>query len=189
MLPDVPGTNHAIHGPPRCVGMSLEVSLGQVAGGDAAIHVDVGHCSICPFLEGSGASCCADRIPAGGRYAVSVPVLWWGPAGGERRAGSGDQWLGLVDRTRDSSLPARLNVSLVLLRVLFGGLLGRLINLGPASVRICLGQLRRRLFLDRRFALVLDGAVHEVIAHLLRVPRRPVNLVRVFFQTATQCST
>ena len=52
VLPDVPGTNHAIHGPPRCVGMSLEVSLGQVAGGDAAIHADVGHCSICPFLEG-----------------------------------------------------------------------------------------------------------------------------------------
>ena len=51
-LPDVPGANHAIHGPPRRVGMSLEVSLGQVAGGDAAIHADVGHCSICPFLEG-----------------------------------------------------------------------------------------------------------------------------------------
>ena len=38
--------------PARRVGVSLEVSLGQVAGGDTAIHAHLRHCSIWPFLEG-----------------------------------------------------------------------------------------------------------------------------------------
>ena len=51
MLPDVPGANHAIHGLPRRVRVSLEVSFGQVAVGDTPIHPHVGHRPIRPLLE------------------------------------------------------------------------------------------------------------------------------------------
>ena len=45
-----------------------------------------------------------------------------------------------------------------------------------------MGQLRPRLFLAWLVNLALDSAIHEVIAHLLRVPGRSMNLVRVFFE-------
>ena len=51
VLPDVPGTNHALHGPASRVRVSLEVSLGQVAGGDAAVHTDVRQRPVYPVLE------------------------------------------------------------------------------------------------------------------------------------------
>ena len=52
VLPDVTGTDHLIHPPPRRVGMSLEVSLGQIAGGDVAVHAHVRYRPIRPVLEG-----------------------------------------------------------------------------------------------------------------------------------------
>ena len=52
VLPDVTGANHLIHGPPRRVGVSLKVSVGQVAVGDVAVHSHVRYRSIRPVLEG-----------------------------------------------------------------------------------------------------------------------------------------
>ena len=49
-------------------------------------------------------------------------------------------------------------------------------------MRVFLGQLRPRLFLGRLLNLALDSASHQVIADLLRVPGRSMNLVRVFFE-------
>ena len=49
-------------------------------------------------------------------------------------------------------------------------------------MRIFAAQLRRRFLFDRRFPLMLNGSIHEVIGHPLRVPRGSMNLVRVFFQ-------
>ena len=51
VLPDEPPSNHAIHGPTRRVGLSIEVGFGQVAVGDTAIHSHVGHRPIHAALE------------------------------------------------------------------------------------------------------------------------------------------
>ena len=51
MLPDVPGANHTIHPPPRRVGVSLEVSFGQVTVSNTAIHPHVGYRSIRAVLK------------------------------------------------------------------------------------------------------------------------------------------
>ena len=51
VLPGVTGANHPVHGPPRRVGVSLEVSFGQVAVGDVAVHSHVRYRSIRPVLE------------------------------------------------------------------------------------------------------------------------------------------
>ena len=81
------------------------------------------------------------------------------------------------------SLTARPYVMLLRLSGLFfRRLLWRLADLRPASMRVFLGQLRPRLFLARLRNLPVDGAIHEVIGHLLRVSRRSMNLMRVFFK-------
>ena len=41
VLLDVPGANHAIHGPPGRVGVAIEMRFGKVAVGNAAIHAHV----------------------------------------------------------------------------------------------------------------------------------------------------
>ena len=52
MLPDVTGPHHLIDGPPRRVGVSLKVSVRQVAVGDVAVHSHIGYRSIRAVLEG-----------------------------------------------------------------------------------------------------------------------------------------
>ena len=72
VLPDVTGANHPVHGPPRRVGVSLEVSFGQVAVGDVAVHSHVRYRSIRPVLEG------LPLRPAGivfAPVAVALPLL------------------------------------------------------------------------------------------------------------------
>ena len=72
VLPDVTGSDHLIHGPPRRVGVSLKVSFGQVAVGDVAVHSHVRYRSIRPVLEG------LPLCPAGivfAPVAVALPLL------------------------------------------------------------------------------------------------------------------
>ena len=51
VLPDVTGPDHLIHGPTRRVGVSLKVSVSQVAVGDVAVHSHVRYRSIRPVLK------------------------------------------------------------------------------------------------------------------------------------------
>ena len=49
-------------------------------------------------------------------------------------------------------------------------------------MRVFLGQLGPRFFLARLLNLAVDGPLHEMIGHLLRVSRRSMNLMGVFFK-------
>ena len=87
VLPDVPGPDHAIHGPTRRVRVSLEVSIGQVAVGDTPIHPQVGHRSICPLLEvlafraGIVFAPVAAALSLLSFFGVVAPGASYGPAG------------------------------------------------------------------------------------------------------------
>ena len=113
MLPDMTGLDHLIHGPPRRVGVSLKVSVYQVAVGDVAVHSHVRYRLIRAVLEALALRL-AGIVFAPVSIAVQALALFRVVAGAGASFGPGPGIGGKVSRIKHgNSLTARPYVVLL----------------------------------------------------------------------------